>query len=192
MKLLTILLTLTFAGIIWGQAATPTYTTNYNFRKYADGENPTADSLNANWDEIDTQVKVNADSSVAATRVNTFGDQTIAGAKTFTYGVTLSDVIHYTAGADTAEVNLVLDGNSNSYKIGGSTVDTLASFTVTDAIDGDVIYLIYSSGAGSITFPDALSEFQLAGGANFTASLYDTIVLLFYNSIWCELSRSNN
>src|SRR3990167_5459644 len=41
--------------------STPTYTTNYRFRKYIQSARPTADSLNANWDEIDAAIKKRQD-----------------------------------------------------------------------------------------------------------------------------------
>lgn len=70
---------------IFSQATTPSgYTTNYGYRKWAQGANPSADSLNANWDELDADIKTAYDS--AQTKVNTYGTQTVNGIKTFGSG----------------------------------------------------------------------------------------------------------
>ena len=70
---------------IFSQVTSPSgYTTNYGFRKWAQGANPSADSLNANWDELDTYIKTAYDSAQA--KVNTYGNQTINGLKQINSG----------------------------------------------------------------------------------------------------------
>lgn len=43
--------------LLQAQTAPSGYTTNFRFRKWAQGANPGADSLNANWTDIDAQIK---------------------------------------------------------------------------------------------------------------------------------------
>lgn len=77
--LITIILTVE----IFSQVTSPSgYTTNYGYRKWAQGANPSADSLNANWDELDTDIKAAYDSAQA--KVNTYGNQDIGGQKNIT------------------------------------------------------------------------------------------------------------
>ncbi len=86
MKNLILILVILLTGEIFSQVTAPSgYTTNYNFRKWVQGANPSADSINANWDALDARIKIVYDSAQA--KLNTYGNQTIAtGTKTFTGG----------------------------------------------------------------------------------------------------------
>lgn len=90
MKNLILILVLFLAGEILSQTTAPNaYTTNYGFRKWAQGANPSADSINANWNELDATIKVVYDSAQA--KVNAYGNQSIAGTKTFSDSIKVSN-----------------------------------------------------------------------------------------------------
>ncbi len=101
-KIFLIISLVSFLG--YGQWAKPSgYTTNYGYRLYSQGAKPGNDSLNQNWIDIDTTIKVVYDSAQA--KVNRWTNQTVAGVKTF------SD-------------SLILSGNVNHK---GISIDTIAS-----------------------------------------------------------------
>jgi hypothetical protein len=105
---------LIIASDVYGQSATPTYTTFLGLRKYATGANASGDSLNANSDDIDAWAKATQDTvddlkadvrniiaydggiingsvtfddlstSAKASLVQTAGTQSIAGIKSYT------------------------------------------------------------------------------------------------------------
>lgn len=101
-KIFLIISLVSFLG--YGQWAKPSgYTTNYGYRLYSQGAKPGNDSLNQNWIDIDTTIKVVYDSAQA--KVNRWTNQTVAGIKTF------SD-------------SLILSGNVNHK---GISIDTIAS-----------------------------------------------------------------
>lgn len=80
-KLILVLILLAIE--VFPQVTSPSgYTTNYRFRKWAQGANPSADSINANWDGVDGYIKVAYDS--AQNKVNLYTNQTIvSGLKSF-------------------------------------------------------------------------------------------------------------
>ena len=88
----TIVLTVIFYFSGLAQVSSPSgYTSNYGFRKYAESATPSADSLNANWDDVDTQIKVAVDSAISTSTSwnRTFnGDVTHSGDFGITEGVT--------------------------------------------------------------------------------------------------------
>ncbi len=103
---------------------------------------------------------------------------------------TFADVTHqggeYVAPASSS---VTLSGNTNVYFI--DPVDpgyTVTSFAVTDVEDGDRITLI-GAGEFSLVFSDA-SPFYLSG--EFTLNEFDTLELVYYNTKFYEVSRSNN
>ena len=85
MKQLILILTIFLIGEVFAQPTSPSgYTTNYRFRLWTQGANPSADSLNANWTLADTKIKLAYDS--ASVKMNTYGNQNSRGLKTFTGG----------------------------------------------------------------------------------------------------------
>jgi hypothetical protein len=77
-----LLLILILSVEIFSQATTPSgYTTNYGYRKWGQLANPSADSLNANWDELDADIKTAYDS--ASVKMNLYGNQDIQAQKNF-------------------------------------------------------------------------------------------------------------
>lgn len=64
--------------MLFAQTAPSGYTANFRFRKYAQGANPGADSLNANWTEIDWAI-YNRGWQIGASKVY----QIVPGAKTY-------------------------------------------------------------------------------------------------------------
>ena len=88
----TIVLTVIFYFSGLAQVSSPSgYTSNYGFRKYAESATPSADSLNANWDDVDTEIKVAVDSAISTSTHwdRTFnGDIAHSGDFTITNGVT--------------------------------------------------------------------------------------------------------
>lgn len=80
----------------------------------------------------------------------------------------------------------------------GGAVTITATPNIADGLDGQEVIFIGQSDANTLTFQDeailANSGLQLAGGANFTMGLYDTLHLVFDATLdkWCEVSRSNN
>lgn len=120
----SILVVLLLGNLAYAQNATPSrYTTFIGLRCYASGANAGADSLNANWDDIDSTVEALNDSiaaikadvysvidyaggvidgtvmwadmstSAKATIVQVTGTQSIAGAKTFTDNMNTESIL---------------------------------------------------------------------------------------------------
>ena len=83
-KLILVLILLAIE--VFPQVTSPSgYTTNYGFRKWTQGANPSADSINANWDGVDGYIKVAYDS--AQNKVNLYTNQTIvSGLKSISGG----------------------------------------------------------------------------------------------------------
>jgi len=83
-KLILVLILLAIE--VFPQVTSPSgYTTNYRFRKWTQGANPSADSINANWDGVDGYIKVAYDS--AQNKVNLYTNQTIvSGLKSISGG----------------------------------------------------------------------------------------------------------
>lgn len=205
---------------LFGQASTPTYTTNYRFRKWASGANPTADSLNANWTDIDTQIKVRADSITAhRTGLNTLMDsinahrtalgtgsnmdlstnQTASGIKTFSGTAKVSGILSVTGmtrlKADTVN-HTTADGVLDIGSTHGSFITVVPSLAddideIDNLADGEFI-IIMNMGSYTLTFKDGVTNLILAG--DFAMGQYDTLTLIYdsTNSKWIEISRSNN
>lgn len=201
--------------------STPTYTTNYRFRKWAQGANPTADSLNANWTDIDTQIKVRADSiTVHRTGLNTLMDsvnahrtalgtgsnmdlsttQTAAGAKTFSTSINSTGSLISTGNTRFKADTVAYANGSTTINLSGSsgtfiTLTASASDTDVDNIsngsDGRFVIITLMS-AYTLTFKDGVDNLVLAG--DFAMGQYDTLTLIYdsTNSKWIELGRSNN
>lgn len=90
-----LLLFLLITGSVIAQTTAPSgYTSNYRFRLWNQGANPSADSLNANWTLADTKIKLAYDS--AQTKVNLYSNQSIYGNKSF-YGNTFFNNDSYVA-----------------------------------------------------------------------------------------------
>ena len=53
----TLCILVLFSAGLYAQTAPSGYTTNFSFRKWASGANPSADSLNANWADIDRAIR---------------------------------------------------------------------------------------------------------------------------------------
>lgn len=218
-----ILLIMVFCVIdLLGQASTPTYTSNYNFRKWAQGANPTADSLNANWTDIDTQIKVRADSVTAhRTGLNTLMDsvnahrtalgtgsnvdlttnQTIAGTKTFSGTAKTTGTLwvdgYMRIKADTVAYNISSGGVLDLGDIGAGTFTTITPNGVDDIdqITGGSdgkIQILTNTTSYALTFKDETDNLSLAG--DFAMGQYDTLTLIYNSTIskWQEVSRSNN
>lgn len=200
--------------------STPTYTSNYRFRKYAQGANPTADSLNANWTDIDTQIKVRADSVTAhRTGLNTLMDsinahraalgtgsnmdlsttQTAAGAKTFSTSINSTGSLISTGKtrlkADTlvydAAPELNLDATSGTFITVTNVLAAADIDNVGGGSDGRIL-VITNTTTYALTFKDGTDNLQLAG--DFAMGQYDVLTII-YNSTtskWQEISRSNN
>lgn len=101
MKNLILILALFLVVDTFGQVTAPSsYTTNYRFRKWVQGANPSADSINANWDLADTKIKLAYDS--AQTKGSKVGLNTWSGlnsfnaATSFNATVTSRNILPYT------------------------------------------------------------------------------------------------
>lgn len=116
---------------IFSQVTSPSgYTTNYGYRKWAQGANPSADSLNANWDELDADIKAAYDSAQA--KVNTYGNQTVNGLKTINTGLSIgAGRLFFNTNAQTSPlfVGELCPTASRTYLTytNGSGTDTLAT-----------------------------------------------------------------
>lgn len=123
-----LLILIIFSIEIFSQVSNPIgYTTNYRLRKYAQGANPSADSINANWDVIDSKIKVAYDS--AQTKVNTYSTQTIYGTKTIAGTISLGSAGRLTLGSLEPKANGQLGYSSSilRYYHSSGTIDTVAS-----------------------------------------------------------------
>lgn len=77
MKYIYLFIALIIVGDVYAQTAPSGYTTFLRLRKYSAGANPSADSLNANWTQLDTAL---------ANVVYDYGNQDVDGSKSFTSG----------------------------------------------------------------------------------------------------------
>lgn len=128
--LLIIFFLCSFYGIAHSQVATPNgYTTNYGFRKYAEGAHAGADSLNANLDDIDTEIKNSRNASNLTTG-------TLSNAR-------LANTVFTTSNLDTAH-NMHLDDNqtingAKTFKNSGNIFygdgSNLTGINITSVID---------------------------------------------------------
>lgn len=128
MKNLILILVIFLAGEIFSQVTSPSsYTTNYGYRKWVQGANPSADSINANWDELDADIKAVYDT--AQVKVNLYENQTIAGTKTISGVLSLGTAGRLTLGTlvpnATGQIGYAGSGAYIRY-YNGSTVDTVA------------------------------------------------------------------
>lgn len=99
-----ILILILFSVELFAQVTAPSaYTTNYGFRKWVQGANPSSDSINANWDELDASIKLAYDSAQAKgskLSANTWtGAQTFNGATGFNATMTVNNIVPETDGA---------------------------------------------------------------------------------------------
>lgn len=202
------------------QSTPSAYTSNYRFRCWSQGANPTSDSLNANWTDIDTQIKVRADSVTShRTNINALYDsvtahrtalgtgsnmdlsttQTAAGAKTFSTSINSTGSLISTGNtrfkSDTVAANtgefINLAGASGTF-ITLTTTTTADISNITEGSDGRFIILTLMSGTYTLTFKDGTDNLVLAG--DFAMAQFDTITLIYdsTNSKWIEIGRSNN
>ena len=80
----------------------------------------------------------------------------------------------------------------------GGAVIVTATPSITDGADGQIVIIIGTSDANTVTLQDELtlpgSGLKLAAGASIVLGLYDTMQLVYNVSLdkWMEISRSNN
>lgn len=135
MKKLILILTIFLVGEMFGQVTSPSsYTTNYRFRKWVQGANPSADSINANWDDLDTKIKLVYDS--AQTKINTYDNQVMYGSKYIGYLLGIGNTGYRAARfliqnwSTTPTLANELAGTSTGYLLyfgTGATYDTIAT-----------------------------------------------------------------
>lgn len=77
--------------------------------------------------------------------------------------------------------------NSDRWLVTNSAPTTITDLD--DGYEGQIVTLKFSD--GNTTIQDG-TNFQLSGGANFTSSADDTMMLISIGGIWYELSRSVN
>lgn len=216
-----IILIIILLGVDIYSQSTPTYTSNYRFRKWQQGANPTSDSLNANWTDIDTQIKIRADSVAShRTALNTLMDsvnahraalgtgsnmdlsttQTAAGAKTFSTSINSTGSLISTGNtrlkADTVAYSsgsgtINLTGTSGTFITLTASADDASVDEVSSGSDGRFVIITLMSNY-TLTFKDGVSNLILAG--DFAMGQYDTLTLIYdsTNSKFIEVSRSNN
>lgn len=114
MKKILIAILLLFTGSLFAQASMPkSWTTNYRFKQYNQGANPTADSLNHNWTLVDTYIKLAYDSAQAK------GSKKVANtwtaANTFSSTVTFNGAIAANA---TFTANNIIPETDATYTFG--------------------------------------------------------------------------
>lgn len=121
--LLTLILTLD----LMAQDVPSGYTTNYKIRKWSQGSVPTADSLNANWDLIDTKIKLAYDSSQA--KLSLWTNQTVYGTKTIGGTLSLGSAGKLTLGTTAPASNgqIGYTGAYVRYYHSSGTTDTVAT-----------------------------------------------------------------
>lgn len=218
MKFIIIIL---FCSINLLAQSIPSYTSNYRLRMYAQGANPSADSLNANWSEIDALFKIRADSisahrtglsvlmdSIAAHRaalgtgsnMDLSTNQTASGTKTFSgtlksTGTFLSEGVSRFK-ADTVVHNAIVTPGEISLSGTGTFIilqPTAADeiFILNGGSDGNYKIIINQT-TSVLTFKDGVDNLYLAG--DFAMGQYDVLVLIYESTVakWIEISRSNN
>jgi hypothetical protein len=127
MKNLILILVIFLAGEIFSQVTAPSsYTTNYGYRKWVQGANPSADSINANWNELDADIKAVYDT--AQVKVNLYGAQTIAGTKTISGILSLGTAGRLTLGTLVPAANgqIGYEGAYLKFYHSSGTIDTVA------------------------------------------------------------------
>jgi len=129
--ILTLVLVLTLAPLLaielFAQDPPSGYTTNYSIRKWSQGAVPTADSLNANWDLIDTKIKLAYDSSQA--KLSLWTNQTVYGTKTIGGTLSLGSAGKLTLGTTAPASNgqIGYTGSYVRYYHSSGTIDTVAT-----------------------------------------------------------------
>lgn len=116
---------------------TPTYTTNYSLRKWTEGQYPTADSISANWDELDSLLNTKLTSSSSST-----GDLILR---------TAQDV----DGASTGNGWLEADNQVNFYPFTvpvTMTPDSVYFFTTSGNASNDTLYVSIHSFDGATQY----------------------------------------
>lgn len=202
--------------------STPTYTPNYRFRKWTQGATPTADSINANWTGIDSEIKKRQDT--IDTNVGKYWkDNTWTGNNTFSDTVTFSGTI-INSGSSTwvttnssqtisgqktftgnAVINSKLRYTVNSEDIAGTPATfsygyPLTKLTISAGSNVEITNFSGGTSGDMITIYNSNASYTvtLTDGGNFklegnaVLGQYDTIQMFYDGTYWIEISRSNN
>lgn len=184
MKQLILILTIFLIGEVFAQPTSPSgYTTNYRFRLWTQGANPSADSLNANWTLADTKIKLAYDS--AQVKVNTYGNQTIGGTKTISGTLSLGAAGKLTLGTAAPSANGQLGYSSSilRYYHSSGTTDTVASRGwVRTNFNQNGIRLLWADGVGETTVNTHATEneYSVNVTTSTTEATYYVIKIPFY------------
>lgn len=141
MNKITLLIIILFAGLSYAQITAPnSYTSNYRFRLWSQGANPSADSLNANWTLADTKIKLAYDSAQA--KVSLTGTQALYNktlASPFIQNPIILDNLYFFGTPSYAILNTNFSASLLKISFdGGANYDTLA--TLSDVRNGAGAY----------------------------------------------------
>ena len=123
----------------------------------------------------------------------TLTSPTITGATMTTATIQMSGRFEYDQGADIASASTItLGSDGNYFRVTGTT--TINYITTTDWQSGSIIYLKFEGSmtlthnAGSV--PSNTASLRLSGGGNFSATGGDTLMLVYDQATWREVSRT--
>jgi len=152
-----ILLFILFSVVAMAQPTAPSsYTTNYGYRMWIQGANPSADSINANWTELDADIKVVYDT--AQVKVNLYGNQTIAGTKTISGVLSLGAAGRLTLGTLVPAANgqIGYEGAYLKFYHSAGTIDTVAMLDDIRSGSGGYAMLTGASFTGDVSVGEDL------------------------------------
>lgn len=179
-----LLLLLLVSSVAWSQTAPSGYTTQYSIRRWAANANPSADSLNANWNGLDSAIAYLANkaatnasglgwigfidstaqtpaASIAATNIT---DPVTSATGLYRVSVYL-EVNNAGSGGDSANVRLQWQGESSEAVT--DSLGTPLALTASDAAHSLKSFTFYHYGGDTTSVKYSTYEFDNSGGGTF-------------------------
>lgn len=171
------------SGMAWGQATPSAWSTNYAIRNYASGANPGADSLNANWNELDSVIYQQANQGLTTASTVGWVGVTTVGPRDTDAGINATNITSpVTTATGLYRVSMYLEtttagGGSESAKAflrweendGASVDDSTAILSDLSATTENVnkTFFIFHTGAGSVPLQYYVDEVDAAGSGQY-------------------------
>lgn len=165
------------------------YTTNYRLRLYSQGANPSADSINANWIQVDTKIKLAYDSANTSTIMKTYGNYSFTGNRSHTSGYLAMDGARFLFGNNTVTsplfVGEIAPTTSRTYLTytNVSSTDTFAmrSWVRSNFTPTQTGYrILYSDASESTSGTVTQTEYQMGNATSTVEATTQNIKIPFY------------
>ncbi len=180
-----------FTGFIIAQVSPPSaYTTNYRLRLYSQNANPSADSLNQNFIDIDNAIKTAYDSANASTRVKTYGNFNLYGNWAFKSGYLAMDGGRFFFGNSTVTsplfVGEIAPTTSRTYLTytNVSSTDTFAmrSWVRNNFGTNNGYRILYVDASENTSGTATMTEYQFGNATSSNATTTENIKIPFYKT----------